>query len=217
MDAEQPRDDQSSTGAAEDPAPSGVVPPPERYDLKIVSALRRIVHANDVYSRKLKTQYQTTVPQLVCLLEITEAGPLKISEVARRVFLSASTVVGIIDRLEERGLITRQRDSVDRRQVRVGATTAGLKLVRQAPSPLQDGIANALARLPELEQATIALSLERVVELMEATPFAEEIDNSTADTKDEPKSRNGSANTGPPSTLNGGSGDRLQEPTMGTA
>lgn len=174
MDAQPPQDDLSSTGAPEEPAPSGEVPLGQRYDLRIVSALRRIVRAIDVYSRKIKTQHEITVPQLVCLLEIAGSGPLKISEVARRVYLSSSTVVGIVDRLEERGLITRHRDSVDRRQVRVAATAAGLALSQQAPSPLQDGIANALTRLPELEQATIALSLERIVELMETTPFTED-------------------------------------------
>ncbi|GAB4314740.1 MAG: MarR family winged helix-turn-helix transcriptional regulator [Candidatus Zixiibacteriota bacterium] len=136
--------------------------------------MRRIVHAIDVYSRKIKTQNEITVPQLVCLLEIAGAGPLKISELARRVYLSSSTVVGIVDRLEERGLINRQRDPVDRRLVRVVATPAGVALSRQAPSPLQDGIANALMHLPELEQATIALSLERIVELMETAPLSED-------------------------------------------
>jgi hypothetical protein len=36
-----------------------------------------------------------------------------------------------------------------------------------APSPLPTALANALQQLPELEQATIALSLERVVNLLE--------------------------------------------------
>ena len=47
-------------------------------------------------------------------------------------------------------------------------TAAGAELARRAPSPLQQTLANALNELPELEQATIALSLERVVQLMEA-------------------------------------------------
>ncbi len=41
-------------------------------------------------------------------------------------------------------------------------------MTRQVPSPLQRTLADALNALPELEQATIALSLERIVALMEA-------------------------------------------------
>jgi len=52
--------------------------------------------------------------------------------------------------------------------VRVTATREGVELSRKAPSPLQQTLANTLNELPELEQATIALSLERIVSLMEA-------------------------------------------------
>jgi len=58
--------------------------------------------------------------------------------------------------------------TVDRRVVNVIATAKGRALADNAPSPLQDGLADALKRLSEMEQATIALSLERIVDLMEA-------------------------------------------------
>ena len=41
-------------------------------------------------------------------------------------------------------------------------------MAADAPSPLQKTLADALNALPELEQATITLSLERIVDLMEA-------------------------------------------------
>ena len=47
-------------------------------------------------------------------------------------------------------------------------TETGSKLTQSAPSLLQDRLATELKKLPELEQAAIALSLERVVQLMEA-------------------------------------------------
>ncbi|MDP1776143.1 MAG: hypothetical protein Q8K94_05940, partial [Moraxellaceae bacterium] len=40
--------------------------------------------------------------------------------------------------------------------------------VEQSPNPLQTRLANELSKLPELEQATIALSLERLVQLFGA-------------------------------------------------
>lgn len=139
-----------------------------RYDLTILRSLRRIIRAVSLYSHRLAATYKITAPQLICLLTIANEGPLNSSSLSKRVFLSASTVVGILDRLEEKGLISRQRDSRDRRVINVQATDRGKELVAQAPSPLPTALAEALKQLPELEQATIALSLERVVELMEA-------------------------------------------------
>jgi hypothetical protein len=46
-------------------------------------------------------------------------------------------------------------------------TEAGRNVTRKAPSLLQDRLSDALQNLPELEQVTIAMSLERVVALME--------------------------------------------------
>ncbi len=48
------------------------------------------------------------------------------------------------------------------------ATDTGRTLAEHAPSPLQDGLAGSLKRLSEMEQATIALSLERIVDLVAA-------------------------------------------------
>lgn len=157
--------------------------PVERFDLRILTSLRRIVRASDLYSRKLESQYKITLPQLVCLLAVADEGPFTTSQLARRVFLSASTVVGILDRLEERGFIYRERDAGDRRLVRVATTDSGKALAGQAPSPLQDGLANALKNLPELEQATIALSLERIVGLMEAGQLGEHENQGAAESQ----------------------------------
>lgn len=141
---------------------------PVHYDLRILRSLRRIIRCVDLYSKQLSVSNQITTPQLVCLLAVVNNGPLTATAISREVHLSASTVVGILDRLEEKGWVTRMRDRNDRRVVQVSATSAGVALSRQAPSPLQKTLANALNALPELEQATIALSLERIVALMEA-------------------------------------------------
>lgn len=147
--------------------PTRAVPEP-RNDLRVLRSLRRIFRAVEQYSRKLASEHHVTGPQLVCLLTVVEHGPLTGIEIARRIQLSASTVVGILDRLEDKGLVVRERDSKDRRRVGVTATPDGRMLAERAPSPLQEQLARALARLPEPEQTAIALSLERIVRLIEA-------------------------------------------------
>lgn len=138
-----------------------------RYDLSVLQSLRRIIRAVSLYSHQLAATYKITAPQLVCLLTVVKEGSLHLSTLSKKVFLSSSTVVGILDRLEEKGLVTRQRDYKDRRLINIQATPKGKELAAQAPSPLPTALAESLQQLPELEQATIALSLGRVVDLME--------------------------------------------------
>ena len=138
-----------------------------RHDLRVLLALRRIVHAVDLHSRRLQAMHNITAPQLVCLLAIKEHNLLTTGSVARHIHLSPSTVIGILDRLESKGLVQRERDKMDRRLVYVSLTESGKTLAANAPSPLQDRLEEALSKLPDDEQETIAKSLERVVELME--------------------------------------------------
>jgi len=156
-------------GAAEATLPpAGSAAAPVRYDLRILRALRRIIHSVDLYSKELAATNKITAPQLICLLHVVNNGPVSATAIGREVHLSPSTVVGILDRLEEKKLVERQRSREDRRIVRVTATREGIELSQKAPSPLQQTLADSLADLPELEQATMALSLERIVALMEA-------------------------------------------------
>ncbi len=154
-----------STAVSSPPSPADSQ---KRYDLQILVSLRRIIRAIDIHSRKLSSRYDLTAPQLICLLVTARQGPLTGTRISGIVHLSPSTVVGILDRLEKKGLIRRARDLGDRRLVYVTVTEKGAGLAEIAPTPLQDGLANALKRLPELEQAAIALSLGRIVEMMEA-------------------------------------------------
>lgn len=138
------------------------------YDLRILRALRRITRSIALHSRQLAAHSNITAPQLICLRAVVEKGPLTATAISRKIHVSASTVVGILDRLEDKGLIQRERGREDRRIVFVSATPAGMTLARETPSPLQKKLGDALNELPELEQATITLALERIVDLMES-------------------------------------------------
>ena len=103
----------------------------------------------------------------MCLYSLVNKEQIIQSELSKQVNMGISTVNGIIDRLENKGLIRRQRDAKDRRKVFITVTEEGKKLTESAPALLQDHLLESLRKIPELEQAAIALSLERIVELME--------------------------------------------------
>lgn len=141
--------------------------PEERHDLRVLRSLRRILRAASIYSKKLTATHKITISQLVCLQEVVKAGPLSQVALSRRVYLSPSTLVGVLDRLERKELVRRVRSLRDRRLIEVVATPEGERLARIVPSPLQDRLAEALARLPQIERRAMAEALERVVDLME--------------------------------------------------
>ena len=140
-----------------------------QYDLRILRALRRITRSIALHSRQLAACSNITAPQLICLRAVIDNGqPITATAISREIHVSPSTVVGILDRLEDKGLVRRERGREDRRIVFVTATEAGVALAKDTPSLLQKKLADALNALPELEQATITLSLERIVHLMES-------------------------------------------------
>ena len=163
----------AGTSVAQTPgaAAEGLNAPPvpsDRYELRLLQSLRRIIRNIEIHSHRLIQKSRVTGPQLACLLALGKDGPLTGTALAKRVYLSPSTVVGIVDRLEEKGLLIRTRSACDRRQVLLALTDTGRKLTEESPSLLQDTLADRFKELPELEQASILLALEKVVDLMEA-------------------------------------------------
>ena len=104
----------------------------------VLRSIRRIIHAIDLYSRQLTAVCSLTGPQLACLRQIETGGAVTMTELAGAISLSPATVSGILDRLEARELVCRERQSDDKRRVLVTLTKAGRAAVRRAPPPLQE-------------------------------------------------------------------------------
>jgi DNA-binding MarR family transcriptional regulator len=68
-----------------------------------------------------------TMPQAKVLYLLGAVGELHMSELVARLGVSLSTVSGLVDRLVEAHLAVRHEDPVDRRQVVVGLTSAGVE------------------------------------------------------------------------------------------
>ncbi|MCG8525186.1 MAG: MarR family transcriptional regulator [Opitutales bacterium] len=145
--------------------------PKERYDLRILGSLRRIIRAIDIYSRKLASDHGVTVPQLMCMMKIDELGAMTIKKLSEEIYLNPSTIVGIVDRLEKNQILTRERSVRDRRKVRIHLTEKGKTMLASSPPPLEQGLSEAIEALPELEKLTIASSLDKIISLIDkSTP-----------------------------------------------
>lgn len=137
-------------------------------DQEVLRSLRRIFHAVDRHSRRLARLHGLTEPQAICLNAIARGEETTPGRLARAISLSPPTVTGILDRLERRGLIRRERTARDKRQVVVRLTDTGFELLASSPPPLQERFTRRLSELPLTRQRRIAGALHELVKLMEA-------------------------------------------------
>ena len=135
---------------------------------QIIAAIRRIIRAVDLHSRRLREHYGLTGPQLAVLQEAGLLGEVSVGAIARAVHLSQATVTGILDRLEQQGSVKRRRSGEDRRNVIVEITEVGRNVLKSAPSLLQDRFSRELSKLEEWERTSILATLQRIATMMDA-------------------------------------------------
>ena len=88
--------------------------------------------------------------------------PLPTLEIAERMIERSPGITRLLDRLEDAGLVTRERCDEDRRRVLCRITKQGLAVLSKADGPL-DAIGRArLDRLDAGELAALAAALERI-------------------------------------------------------
>ena len=134
---------------------------------EIIFSIRKLMQAGELYTKELEKKYHVSAPQLNCLIALYENGPLPPSQIARHIMVKSSTVTGIIDRLEQKGLVKRLRNSPDRRVITIELTETGKKLARDAPPPIQQKIVDGLKRLSEAETDQIVLGLTKLTNMLD--------------------------------------------------
>ncbi|MCG8392669.1 MAG: MarR family transcriptional regulator [Pseudomonadales bacterium] len=134
----------------------------------VLIALRQIIRATDLYSRKLSKVSGLTSPQLLIMQAIAAQGEMTMGDLASEVSLSQATVTTILDRLEKRGLTERKRGETDKRRVYATLTPSGSSIIDQAPTPLQEEFIERFDSLEDWEQSLILSSLQRVAAMMNA-------------------------------------------------
>jgi DNA-binding MarR family transcriptional regulator len=134
---------------------------------EIIYQIRRLMQAGELYTKRLNKTHQVSVSQLYCILALYEYGALPPSQIAKHIMVESSTVTGIIDRLEQKGLVSRLRDSPDRRVITIQLTERGKEVARNAPPPIQHKVVDGLNRLPQKKIERIVKSLSEITRLLD--------------------------------------------------
>ncbi|MFC0445122.1 MarR family winged helix-turn-helix transcriptional regulator [Pseudidiomarina halophila] len=140
----------------------------EKYE-ELLLALRKVIRATDLYSKQLHKSTGLTAPQLLILREVALApSGITASAVAQNITLSPATVSNVIDRLEQRQLIHRERSTQDRRRVVLSLTPQGAERLSAAPRPLQEDFINKFQALADWEQSQLLAAMQRIAAMMDA-------------------------------------------------
>lgn len=131
-------------------------------------ALRRILRVTELNARKLAYHADLTASRLLVMQHVGQKGKALPSAIAKAIDLKQATVTVLLNKLEGAGLVTRERDTKDRRRVWVELTHAGQAALDRSPDLLQNRFEHGFNELEEWEQAMIISMLERVAMLLDA-------------------------------------------------
>ncbi len=133
-------------------------------------AIRRIVRAAELSAKNLAERSGLTPSQVIVLQIIARNGQASVSAgaVAEAARLSQATVTAILDRLEDKDLVVRQRAPEDRRRVSLELTDEGRATIASLPDVLQNRFVAGFDRLADWEQAGLVSALERLAVLLDA-------------------------------------------------
>ena len=143
--------------------------PPATRDREITDVLdnlRRVFKVVHRYSKRADKVGGLTGPQVWAMKVVAESAPIRVTDLARRMYLHPSTVVGILDRLEQQGQVTRTRSEKDHRVVKVSLTAKGRETVSKTPQIAQGLLLSGLKELSDGDLQTVSEGLRRLVGIL---------------------------------------------------
>ena len=143
---------------------------PPQDAARLMKSIRRIVRAIDMRSRQIVRETGLTIPQIVVLSAVRDLGEVTTLALSRYADISAATAVVILEKLEQRGLVTRTRSRIDRRVVHTCLTPIGATTLAAAPPLLHDHFTAALRALSADRRAAIVSAFDEVAELLDPMP-----------------------------------------------
>lgn len=131
--------------------------------MSVADALVRVSHLVDRVFADVARQHGLT-PQQVHLLCVVTERPVGMTEIASSLGLEKSSLTGLVDRVERRGLITRARDSHDRRACLVGVSDTGARVSRECHREVVDRLEALADALPPDDKERFASLVAHLVE-----------------------------------------------------
>ena len=130
-------------------------------------SISQIISLNRNFNRALRHEFHGlmqdsgfTFPQLSIISILAKNGEQKVSDISEKMGLSDSTVSGILDRLEQKGIIERKRNKDDRRVVKIYLSRGSQEICQEFHRKREEYFSHLLKELSEQEINDIIKGLE---------------------------------------------------------
>ena len=136
---------------------------------EILIKIRKILRSINLESKKIQKEHGVSIPQLMCLDYLGSLNEFRSTQgnIAKYLNLNSSTMSGIIDRLESKGLVARLPNPDDKRTVFISLTSKGSKLLDESPQLLHKQLSRGLEKLPKEKIKQINEALEILVDSLD--------------------------------------------------
>lgn len=137
------------------------------YVAEIENVLRMVSIIIRKRGRDILENFNVTPPQLNAL-NFLRHGILTMGELGQKMYLACSTATDLIDRMERNGLIQRERDTSDRRVIRLKMTVKGNEVIDEVLNARKRYLAGVLANVGPEDRKALVDNLHKIYELMKA-------------------------------------------------
>lgn len=137
----------------------------------LLAYLRAVIFAEPIQFALLQ-KYGIRLADLRALRILRDLVDAPISRFAEELGVSRSTATGLIDRLEERGLVTRRASTADRRVIQVGVTPRGQLALEDQALFQESVVGQRIAALDGEQQRQLAALLELITAKQQADATA---------------------------------------------
>lgn len=158
----------SGSGEGREGPPALEAPAPRAWPESQERALRlwiALARCYATYARAISfkvQEYGLTPPQFGILEALYHLGPLSLGDLAGKLLVTGGNVTYVMDRLEEQGLVYRERSPDDRRIVQAKLTAKGHDLIREVFPGHGDFIEDLSGALSADEQEELRLLLKKL-------------------------------------------------------
>lgn len=127
----------------------------KQVEVRALDAFIKLMRAADsvmnLTQQRLK-EHNLTPSQFGAMESLYHLGPMCQRDVGTKLLKSGGNITMVVDNLEKRGLVIRERDTEDRRFITVTLTPAGRKLIEEVFPMQLAGIVNDMSVLSDAEQ-----------------------------------------------------------------
>jgi len=116
--------------------------------LDFMRLLWHVEHGLQMTSKRMESTFGITGPQRLVLRIVKNRPGLSPGDLARIVHLHPSTITGILQRLERKGLLRRTRDRDDHRRIRLHSQAAARGFVAASTGTVESAVTHALTCVP---------------------------------------------------------------------